>query len=76
MYTHPSHTHRGIGRMVIAAGEDAARANGFRSVELAATMAGKPFYLKCGYTVDYEWLDDRAAEAVPLAKMTKSLVRT
>ena len=73
MYTHPRHIHRGIGRMVIDAGEAAARAHGFRAIEMAATLAGKPFYLKCGYMIEYEWLDDRAEEPVPLVRMMKLL---
>ncbi len=74
MYTHPVHVHRGIGRMIVDAAEAAARTYGFHAVEMAATMAGKPFYLKCGYAVDYEWLDKQSDEPVPLAKMTKSLL--
>lgn len=73
MYTHPAHINRGIGRMIIDAGEAAARAHGFREIEMAASMAGKPFYLKCGYTIEYEWLDERVAEPVPLARMVKRL---
>lgn len=76
MYTHPSEINRGIGRMVIEAGEAAALAHGFRTIEMAASMAGKPFYLKCGYTIEYEWLDERESEPVPLAKMTKALFKT
>lgn len=74
MYTHPSHTNRGIGRMIIDASEVAARARGFKSIEMAASAAGKPFYLKCGYVVEREWLDERKGrEAVPLALMSKAL---
>lgn len=73
MYTHPAHTNRGIGRMIIDAGETAARAYGFKAIELAASAAGKPFYLRCGYAIEYEWLDERDAEPVPLARMVKLL---
>lgn len=51
MYTHPEHINRGIGRMIIDAGESAARERGFTVIEMAASMAGKPFYLRCGYTI-------------------------
>jgi len=40
MYTHPNHIKRGIGRLIIAAGEAAARAEGFKALEMAATKAG------------------------------------
>lgn len=73
MYTSPDHTKRGIGRMIIEAGERAARAEGFKALEMAATMAGKPFYLKCGYHVESEWDETHGAVPVPLATMVKSL---
>ena len=74
MYTHPDHVKRGIGRMVLDAGEDAARAAGFKALEMAATMAGKPFYLRCGYVVESEWFDTNGAVPVPLATMVKALI--
>jgi GNAT superfamily N-acetyltransferase len=49
MYTDPDHVRRGIGRMVLAANEAAARAAGFSRAELMATLAGEPLYLACGY---------------------------
>ncbi len=73
MYTHPDHTKRGIGRMIIEAAEDAARAKGFKTLEMAATMAGKPFYLKCGYHVESEWEDPHGSVPVPLCTMVKSI---
>lgn len=73
MYTHPAHTGRGIGRMILEAGEAAARDYGFREIELAASVAGKPFYLRCGYEIEYEWLDERDGEPVPLTRMVKLL---
>ena len=73
MYTHPDHVGKGIGRMVIEAGEAAARADGFQALEMAATMAGKPFYLKCGYMIESEWFDENGAVPVPLATMVKRI---
>jgi GNAT superfamily N-acetyltransferase len=73
MYTSPHHTNRGIGRMILEASEKAAAAAGFRALEMAATMAGKPFYLKCGYRVESEWYDENGAVPVPLATMVKSI---
>lgn len=73
MYTHPNFIKRGIGRMVLNASEIAARKAGFRSLEMAATMAGKPFYLRCGYTIESEWYDENGAVPVPLATMIKTI---
>ena len=73
MYTHPNFTKSGVGRMILEASEAAAHAEGFRALEMAATMAGKPFYLKCGYAVESEWDDENGDVPVPLATMVKSL---
>lgn len=73
MYTHPEHTKRGIGRMVIKASEHAAREAGFRNLEMAATMAGVPFYKKCGYRVESEWFEKNGDVPVPLATMIKEI---
>ena len=74
MYTHPAHTRRGIGKLIIEAGEVAAQAEGFKALEMAATMAGVPFYKKCGYSVEREWHDTNGDVPVPLCTMVKSLV--
>lgn len=73
MYTHPDHVKRGIARMVLDASEDAARAAGFSALEMAATTAGMPFYLRCGYVVESEWFDTNGPVPVPLATMVKAL---
>jgi GNAT superfamily N-acetyltransferase len=73
MYTHPDHVKRGVGQMIIAASESAACDYGFSALEMAATMAGKPFYLRCGYTIESEWFDEHGAVPVPLATMVKTL---
>ena len=73
MYTSPDDTKRGIGRMVLEAGEQAAKSEGFKALEMAATMAGLPFYEKCGYTVESRWTDENGPVAVPLATMVKKI---
>lgn len=50
MYTDPDFARRGVGRLLLALCEEAARAAGFRRVELMATMAGVPLYRAAGYT--------------------------
>ena len=73
MYTHPDHVRKGVGRLILETSESAARAEGFTELEMAATTAGKPFYLRCGYEVESEWEDTNGPIAFPLATMTKQL---
>lgn len=73
MYTHPGFTRRGIGRLVLRLCEDAARAEGFTTVELMATMAGVPLYRASGYAAVEEVSDDRGGASVPLLRMRKAL---
>src|SRR6476619_5298577 len=49
MYTDPRFTRQGVGRLVLQLCEDAARAAGFNSATMMATMAGVPLYCACGY---------------------------
>ncbi len=73
MYTHPDHTRKGVGRLIICLCEEAARSEGFKSVELMATLAGEPLYRACGYEPCERILDDRGGVAVPLLRMKKQL---
>jgi GNAT superfamily N-acetyltransferase len=73
MYTHPGHTRRGVGRLILALCEEAARAEGFRSVELMATLAGEPLYRACGFEVLERAVDARGGASVPLLRMGKAL---
>ena len=73
MYTHPDHARRGIGKMILSAAETAAKTHGFNALEMAAPLAGEPFYARCGYTVERRWTDDNGAVPVPLLTMVKSI---
>ncbi|TNE34939.1 MAG: GNAT family N-acetyltransferase [Alphaproteobacteria bacterium] len=73
MYTHPDHTRKGIGRLILDTAEAAAREEGFKALEMAATMSGKPLYSACGYQVESEWFDENGAVPVPLATMWKPI---
>jgi len=74
MYTHPDHTRKGVGRMVLDACEAAARAEGFSRVEMAATVGGVPLYRACGYH-DIEPFEAVTSTGyrVPLVRMGKGL---
>lgn len=71
-FVHPAHARKGIGRAILAACEDAARAGGFRSLELMATLPGLKLYKACGYEggarVEYEIGGGVRIEFVPMRK--------
>jgi GNAT superfamily N-acetyltransferase len=73
MYTHPHHIRKGVGRLIIGLCEAAATAEGFRRIELMATMAGQPLYRACGYEPVEKVEDDRGGTPVPLLRMRKQL---
>jgi GNAT superfamily N-acetyltransferase len=73
MYTHPDFARRGVGRLILTLCEEAARAEGFRRLELMATLSGRALYSRCGYQ-DIEAVEDaRGGAAVPLVRMGKSI---
>jgi len=73
MYTHPRFARRGVGRLILALCEEAARAEGFTRAELMATLAGEPLYCACGYIPGERLTDDRGGAPVPLVRMSKML---
>ena len=73
MYTHPDFTRLGVGRLILRLCEDAARAEGFTTAELMATLAGEPLYRACGFEAVEEVVDGRGGAAVPLLRMRKML---
>lgn len=73
MYTHPDFTRRGVGRRILAVCEVAAREEGFRRVELMATLAGEPLYRACGYGEVERIVDASGGAGVPLIRMDKPL---
>jgi GNAT superfamily N-acetyltransferase len=48
-FIHPDWARRGLGRAILDECEKAIRAAGFKSIELAATLPGVPFYAAFGY---------------------------
>jgi len=50
-FVRPNWERRGIGRLLLAASEEAIRNAGFMRIELCATLAGEPLYAAFGYAV-------------------------
>ncbi len=74
MYTHPDFVRRGVGRLVLSLCEAAAVKEGFRSLELVATVAGEPFYLACGFSlIERMEVPTSTAVTVPCARMAKPI---
>lgn len=71
-FVHPDAARRGIGRSILEACEEEAKAAGFRSAEMMATLPGVPLYSACGYQkgdhVDVPIDDDRAIECIKMFK--------
>ncbi|HHL42235.1 MAG TPA: GNAT family N-acetyltransferase [Hellea balneolensis] len=74
MYTHPDWTRRGIGTLILAKCERAAREAGFKRAEMMATLSGVPLYEYCGYTSIEKVFDTTSSGIkVPLVRMGKPL---
>jgi GNAT superfamily N-acetyltransferase len=67
MYTHPEFTRRGVGRRILQLCEEAAHAEGFRELQLVATLGGEPLYLSYGFAEIERFVD----AGVPLVRMGK-----
>jgi GNAT superfamily N-acetyltransferase len=73
MYTDPAFVRQGVGRLILDLCENVARAEGFGSAALVATMPGLPLYQACGYTITAQFEDSSGGTPVPLARMIKAL---
>ena len=75
-FVHPDYARQGIGRQIINVCEDAAKANGFISFELGATLPGVPLYEAMGY-VAVERVDTVMPdkELLGIVKMRKDVGR-
>ena len=73
MYTDPDYARRGVGRIVVATCEQAAREAGFTSAVLVATLAGEPLYRACGYQISAELVEEVGGVGIPLVEMRKTL---
>jgi GNAT superfamily N-acetyltransferase len=54
VFTEPEFRRRGIARTLVSAMVDWCRAQGFHSVRLAASEAGRPLYQSLGFTATHE----------------------
>ncbi len=74
MYTDPDFVRRGVGSLILSLGEAAARAAGFKRIELMGTAAGVPLYEQRGYkpSAEVEWIPVDGV-AVPHLRMEKLL---
>ncbi|THD52533.1 GNAT family N-acetyltransferase [Phenylobacterium sp.] len=71
MYTHPDFARRGVGRLILMLCEGAARAEGFKRLELMGTRSGRPLYEAAGFQPIEEIVDARGGAPVPLTRMGK-----
>ena len=73
-FVHPDFARRGVGSRILDACLDAARAAGFRTVELAATLPGVPFYAARGF-VERERLSAPMADGrgLPIVRMERAI---
>ena len=73
-FVRPDRARRGLGRRILDACEQEARARGFRRLELMATLTGIALYERAGFRI-VERVDLELPDGVrfPLAKMEKEL---
>lgn len=72
IFVHPDFARQGLGSLILATVEDAARAAGFTHFEMGSTLTGVPLYRLKGY-VEMERIAVplRNGEALPVVKMVK-----
>ncbi|MGA7291064.1 MAG: GNAT family N-acetyltransferase [Terriglobales bacterium] len=72
-FVHPAWARRGIGGMILEACEEAARAAGFRRLEMGATLTGVPFYRAKGYVeMERTEVPLKNGLILPIVRMGKS----
>jgi GNAT superfamily N-acetyltransferase len=71
-FIHPEHARKGIARAILSQCETEARAEGFRALELMATLPGIEFYKSVGFretgNFDLELTERVKLELVPMRK--------
>ncbi|KAA6457928.1 GNAT family N-acetyltransferase [Acidobacteria bacterium AB60] len=73
IFVHPAFARQGLGSLILATVEDAARAAGFRRFEMGSTLTGVPLYRLKGYTpIDTIAVPLANGQTLPVVKMVKS----
>jgi GNAT superfamily N-acetyltransferase len=73
-FVHPSWARRGLARRLFEICENAARREGFRALELGATLPGVPLYEALGFVAAEEQAATMAdGEVLPLVRMTRPI---
>jgi N-acetylglutamate synthase-like GNAT family acetyltransferase len=73
-FVEPAMARRGLGTMLMRRCEEEARAAGFRSLELAATLPGEPLYRALGFAeVERVELPLSGGVRVPLVRMRREI---
>jgi GNAT superfamily N-acetyltransferase len=73
-FVHPDWARRGIGGMILAVCEEAARAGGFARLEMGATLSGVAFYKAKGYgPLEIEQVPLGDGEWLPILRMAKKI---
>jgi len=74
MYTHPEYARKGIGRFILSLCEEAAKKEGFSTLQLMSTVAGEPLYATYGFSVvEKVQVPTSTGISIPLIRMTKSI---
>jgi GNAT superfamily N-acetyltransferase len=71
----PAFARRGVGAAILWHCETAARAAGFTSTELMATLPGVPFYAAHGYVAGAETIHDCGGTPVRFVAMSRQLLQ-
>jgi GNAT superfamily N-acetyltransferase len=73
-FVHPQYARRGIGTLILAACENAARAAGFTRLEMGATLSGVAFYRAKGYSaLENLQVPLSNGEMLPIVRMAKEI---
>ena len=74
IFVHPDFARQGLGSLILATVEDAARQAGFCRFEMGSTLTGVPLYRLKGYVeVERIGVPLLNGESLPVVKMVKSL---
>jgi GNAT superfamily N-acetyltransferase len=75
IFVHPDFARRGLGSLILAAVENAARQAGFRRFEMGSTLTGVPLYRLKGYVeVERIAVPLWNREALPVVRMVKNTI--